>query len=75
MRANLMGIIADAWAKTDLEGCFQWASSLANPNEKSSALTGAILSVIQDGKTDEAVKLIGEGGDRDCVPHLGRQAD
>lgn len=59
MRANLMGIIADAWAKTDLEGCFQWASSLANLNEKSSALTGAILSVIQDGKTDEAVKLIG----------------
>lgn len=58
MRGNLLGEIAGIWAKTDAEACFAWAQTLRNPNEKSSALVGMSLSMINDGKSDDAIKMM-----------------
>ncbi len=59
LRATLMGIIADVWAKVDADACFTWANSLSNPNDRSSALTGGILALISENKISKAVELIG----------------
>lgn len=56
-RSELYGIIACSWAKTDPDGCYQWAELLESPWDKQSALVNLLQATSSNHGAQKALEL------------------
>lgn len=60
IRARLLKEIAEKWALTDSEACFEWALNLPFPSDRSNAVVKMLVTILDggEGDVDKAISFI-----------------